>query len=162
MLETLTVLPFSCWEITPERKERNRSQFALIFNSVHSHFRQILMHTFLTKDCVLTLITYIYQTLLSKATYSAFRLLHFIVSMCVPWELNPQPFVLLTQCSTTEPQERTSDALSNTPYTHWFHNHRIGSIILLRLLSFNLMMKNEMARGEWRAVMGWWNRQREV
>ncbi len=24
---------------------------------------------------------------------------------CVPWELNPQPFALLTQCSTTEPQE---------------------------------------------------------
>ncbi len=28
------------------------------------------------------------------------------ISMCVPWELNPQPFVLLTQCSTTEPQEQ--------------------------------------------------------
>ncbi len=28
-----------------------------------------------------------------------------LLSMCVPWELNPQPFVLLTQCSTTEPQE---------------------------------------------------------
>ncbi len=27
------------------------------------------------------------------------------ISMCVPWELNPRPFVLLTQCSTTEPQE---------------------------------------------------------
>ncbi len=27
--------------------------------------------------------------------------------MCVPWELNPQPFALLTQCSTTEPQEHT-------------------------------------------------------
>ncbi len=26
-------------------------------------------------------------------------------SMCVPWELNPQTFALLTQCSTTEPQE---------------------------------------------------------
>ncbi len=25
--------------------------------------------------------------------------------MCVSWELNPQPLVLLTQCSTTEPQE---------------------------------------------------------
>ncbi len=25
--------------------------------------------------------------------------------MCVPWELNPWAFVLLTQCSTTEPQE---------------------------------------------------------
>ncbi len=29
----------------------------------------------------------------------------FIVSMCVPWESNPQPFALLMQCSTTEPQE---------------------------------------------------------
>ncbi len=27
--------------------------------------------------------------------------------MCVPWELNPQPFALLTQYSTTEPQEHT-------------------------------------------------------
>ncbi len=34
--------------------------------------------------------------------------------MCVPWELNPQPYVLLTQCSTTEPQEQgnTKDYLS--------------------------------------------------
>ncbi len=31
----------------------------------------------------------------------------FFVSMCVPWELNPQPFALLTQCSTTEPQEHS-------------------------------------------------------
>ncbi len=29
------------------------------------------------------------------------------ISMCVPWELNPRPFALLTQCSTTEPQEAT-------------------------------------------------------
>ncbi len=27
------------------------------------------------------------------------------MSMCVPWDLNPQPFALLMQCSTTEPQE---------------------------------------------------------
>ncbi len=27
--------------------------------------------------------------------------------MCVLWELNPQPFALLMQCSTTEPQEHT-------------------------------------------------------
>ncbi len=43
--------------------------------------------------------------LLSKVTYSAFSL-YIFVSMCVPWELNPQPFALLTQCSTTEPQEQ--------------------------------------------------------
>ncbi len=34
-----------------------------------------------------------------------FRLYIFFVSMCVPRELNPQPFALLTQCSTTEPEE---------------------------------------------------------
>ncbi len=28
-------------------------------------------------------------------------------NMCVPWELNPQPFALLTQCSTTEPHRDT-------------------------------------------------------
>ncbi len=31
----------------------------------------------------------------------------FFVSICVPWESNPQPFALLTQCSTTEPHRNT-------------------------------------------------------
>ncbi len=31
----------------------------------------------------------------------------FFISMCVPWESNPQPFALLTQCSTTEPHRNT-------------------------------------------------------
>ncbi len=45
--------------------------------------------------------------LLSKATYSAFRLhnVFFFISMYVPWELNPQPFALLAQYSTTEQRE---------------------------------------------------------
>ncbi len=29
----------------------------------------------------------------------------FFVNTCVPWDSNPQPFALLTQGSTTEPQE---------------------------------------------------------
>ncbi len=29
--------------------------------------------------------------------------IHFLL-VCVPWELNPRPFALLTQCPTTEPQ----------------------------------------------------------
>ncbi len=33
--------------------------------------------------------------------------LQYIQVMRVPWELNPQTFVLLTQCSTTEPQEHS-------------------------------------------------------
>ncbi len=46
------------------------------------------------------------------------------VSMCVPWELNPQPFALLTQCSTTEPQEhlkRTVFRVYHLFYTSIFH-----------------------------------------
>ncbi len=31
--------------------------------------------------------------------------IHFFVSICVPWVLNPQHFALLTQCSTIESQE---------------------------------------------------------
>ncbi len=40
------------------------------------------------------------QIELSNSSYT------FFVSTCVPWELNPQPFARLTQCSTTEPQEQ--------------------------------------------------------
>ncbi len=39
---------------------------------------------------------------------SDLQAIFFFISMCVPWELNPQPFALLTQCSTTEPQEHSS------------------------------------------------------
>ncbi len=41
---------------------------------------------------------------LSKANLQYIEAIHFF-SMCVPWELNPQPFAQLTQCSTTESQE---------------------------------------------------------
>ncbi len=37
----------------------------------------------------------------------AFGLYICFFSTCVSWESNPQPFALLTQCSTTEPQEHT-------------------------------------------------------
>ncbi len=42
---------------------------------------------------------------LSKVTYSGYAFIKKCIRMCVLWELNPQPFELLTQCSTTEPQE---------------------------------------------------------
>ncbi len=35
----------------------------------------------------------------------------FYISMCVPWQMNPQPFVLLAQCSTTELQEHCEQVL---------------------------------------------------
>ncbi len=36
--------------------------------------------------------------------------------MCVPWESNPQPFELLTQCSTTEPQEHLNSDPERNKY----------------------------------------------
>ncbi len=52
---------------------------------------------------------YIYIYAFSRRFYPQWLTEHsgytFIVSTCVPWESNPQPFALLMQCSTTEPQE---------------------------------------------------------
>ncbi len=48
---------------------------------------------------------YIYIYAFSRRFYPKRLTLTYDLLMCVPWELNPQPFVLLTQCSTTEPQE---------------------------------------------------------
>ncbi len=65
---------------------------------------------------------YIYVYAFSRRIYPkrltiAFRLYNFI-SMCVPWESNPQPFALLTQCSTTEPHRNSlrKPATGLTPF----------------------------------------------
>ncbi len=46
-------------------------------------------------------------------------------SMCVPWEVNPQPFALLMQCFTTEPQAHRyyKVGISDTAAVHL---HRTG------------------------------------
>ncbi len=59
---------------------------------------------------------YIYQTLLSKATYSAFRLYICIVSMCVPWESNPQPLRCKRNALTTEPQEHCVNYINTSVF----------------------------------------------
>ncbi len=52
--------------------------------------------------------------------------IHFFLSMCVSWKLNPQPFALLTQCSTTEPQEQVKNVLLMIffYYKHSFSLHK--------------------------------------
>ncbi len=73
----------------------------------HSHADLVLNTHFL-----LVSHTYIYIYAFSRRFYPkrltiALRL-YILISMCVPWESNPQPFALLTQCSTTEPQEQNT------------------------------------------------------
>ncbi len=50
------------------------------------------------------------------------------ITMCVPWESNPQPFALLTQCSTTEPQE--CYAFNNRIYKISYYFHAISYYFL--------------------------------
>ncbi len=53
-------------------------------------------------------IQYIYIYAFSRCFYPKRLTIVFrFVSICVPWESNPQPFALLTQCSTTEPHWNT-------------------------------------------------------
>ncbi len=49
----------------------------------------------------------------------------FFISMCVTWELNPQPFALLTQCSTTEPQEHIFSCMWCVCDYAYFYNSNI-------------------------------------
>ncbi len=52
----------------------------------------------------------------------------YFVNMCIPWELNPQPFALLTQCSTIEPREH---------YTEY------GRSLQIQFLHYYLLQKRE-------------------
>ncbi len=56
--------------------------------------------------------------------------------MCVPWELNPQHFALLLQCSTTEPQEQNRDI-----HLRDIHLSK-GSIVFQVTILFILMFQN--------------------
>ncbi len=50
-------------------------------------------------------LTFTFMHLADDFIQSDIQAIHYFISICVPWESNPQPFVLLTQCSTTEPHE---------------------------------------------------------
>ncbi len=69
----------------------------------------VLLQWWLSLSGYLYIYIYIYafsRRFYPKRLTIAFRLYIFI-STCVPWESNPQPFALLTQCSITEPHRNT-------------------------------------------------------
>ncbi len=48
-----------------------------------------------------------------QSNLQCIQAIQFFISMCVLWELNPQPFALLTQWFTTEPQEQYDILIQN-------------------------------------------------
>ncbi len=70
----------------------------------------------------------------------AFRLCIFI-STCVPWESNPQPFALLTQCSTTEPHRNIFAPLILSILSSFLFSRSFYSLVL-SILSFFLFSRS--------------------
>ncbi len=64
----------------------------------------------------------------------------FFISMCVPWESNPQPFALLTQCSTTEPQEHAKVVPSLLGFRHDVQ----GSRKVAKIAHLHLRLSNDI------------------
>ncbi len=68
---------------------------------------QVTAHLLMASSFLL--LSYIYIYAFSRRFYPKRLTVHSgytcFITMCVPWESNPQAFALLTQCSTTEPQE---------------------------------------------------------
>ncbi len=59
----------------------------------------------------------------NQSNLQCIQAIHFLISMCVPWELNPRPFSLLTQCSTTEPQEHQTNTIRyNNNFSYIYYN----------------------------------------
>jgi len=88
------------------------------------------MHDIYRTDKLLADI-YIYIYAFSRRFYPkrltiAFRLYIFI-STCVPWESNPQPFALLTQCSTM----CENDVLFIAPINKWNPISRSDKVLML-------------------------------
>ncbi len=56
--------------------------------------------------------------------------------VCVPWESNPQPFALLTQCSTTEPHRILQDGIWCHLGLFFFtpHDSIFGQVAIYHLL----------------------------
>ncbi len=62
--------------------------------------------------------------------------------MRVPWELNPQPFALLTQCSTTEPQEHYNHLFCCPDTQICAYNTMIKNLYLLLYSNSNLILSD--------------------
>ncbi len=80
---------------------------------------------------------------------SDLQAIHCFVSICVPWELNPQPFAPLTQCSTTEPQEHgtykyallTNNKLNNILYICIIYNYKFLHLLIIYVLNIKIYEK---------------------
>ncbi len=98
----------------------------LINQHTHTVTHRAHMHGYTTQIYI-----YIYIYAFSRRFYPkrltiTFRLYIFI-SKCVPWESNPQPFALLTQCSTTEPHRNTQYIYIAYIHTRFIYNGTVST-----------------------------------
>ncbi len=103
-----------------------RHTFLQKYDAIHSIFA-------FDDICLVLSLNHLHYITFSRRFYPKRLTVHsgytfFFISMCVPLELNPQPFALLTQCSTTEPQEHNQQKNCHKHESCQFHMHDIISL----------------------------------
>ncbi len=78
--------------------------------------------------------------------HSGYTYLFFCIffCICVPWESNPQPFALLTQCSTTEPHRNTVFSVAQWRCTTWYKSIGPFALVPCWCPTESLMLLNSM------------------
>ncbi len=86
-----------------------RLEPAIKLNQNNSRSKCLTPKTGMGRGTVLGLFTFTFMHLADAFIQSDLQLHsgYTFSLVCVPWESNPQPFALLTQCSTTEPHRNT-------------------------------------------------------
>ncbi len=129
-----------CWpEQTPDsssaHQHRCHHRHPCFLNKTHDRFFILkpsqIEHT---KD-MHEIRLYIYIYAFSRRFYPK-QAIHILVSTVVPWESNPQPFALLTQCSTTEPHRNSiCTDNNNIPIYRDIISYKIASVFFRVLLN---------------------------
>ncbi len=70
--------------------------------------------------------------------------------MCGPWELNPQPFALLTQCSATEPQEHYLCKCLLSSLIYGCESKNVSREIKVQMKCFNIL---KISRENWLSTL---------
>ncbi len=103
--------------------------FLELFSPTLARNRNELFNTSITGISSIFTFTFTFMHLADAFIQSDLQCIQ-VIHLSIPWELNPQPFVLLTQCSTNESQEHYISCINiNTRY----NNYKCNNLFIFQL-----------------------------
>ncbi len=106
-----------------------RMYFLELFSPTLARNRNEVINTSITSISSIFTFTFTFMHLADAFIQSDLQCIQ-VIHLSIPWELNPQPFALLTQCSTTESQEHYISCISiNTRY----NNYKCNNLFIFQL-----------------------------